>query len=176
MINKLSFFLFLVAIAATLYVSGSVEYAQGLASDVKQAESKESARETEKIGLLSRMKEQEDSLKEKEKLLQLKELDLREREEVLDERAKNYEKVITQLRKELDASQVESEEEAKKFSAVYSQMEPKPAAKILDSMTVPMASRILGSLSRRKAAQIMERMSPERAKLITERQLSSKKP
>lgn len=112
----------------------------------------------------------------REEAIRKKEQELNEREALLNEQVKRYDRLLNERAAQSAQRErtIASENSKNEVSMVYEKMDPKKAAKILENLDVSYTSQILKSMKQDRAADILSRISAGKAKLITERLFAMK--
>jgi len=105
----------------------------------------------------------------REEVLRKKERELGDREILLKEQVRRYEKLIAGLQSRVSDLEKNQSERMEQFMSIFEKMDPKKAARIFDEMNILLSSHILSSMKQDRAAEILSRMSSDRARLVAER-------
>jgi flagellar motility protein MotE (MotC chaperone) len=120
------------------------------------------------------LREKSKQLQERELRLAKRESDLNEKERILGQQMARYERIIKDLKGKVTELDLLKDERLTQFRQVYEKMDPKKAAKIVEEMNGDLAVEILEGMKGDRAADILGHMAPGKAKLLTERSLKRK--
>ncbi|MCB0417424.1 MAG: hypothetical protein H6617_04385 [Bdellovibrionaceae bacterium] len=107
----------------------------------------------------------------RENVVEKKEKDLKEKEQVLQVQIARYEKIIKDLNAKLAKARKYEEERVAALKSIYERMEPKRAAKVLNKMDTDSVASLLADMRKEQAAEILGRMTSNHAKEVSEKLL-----
>ncbi len=120
------------------------------------------------IALLSALEERRMNLEDREKLLEIREVDLKRLEEKLAKRIVALEQLREAIRADLALEKEMDGDNIKKLAKIFSSMKPKAAAASLMAMDQETAVKTVKALPEKVAAKILSKMNVAEAVQISE--------
>ncbi|MEO5346833.1 MAG: hypothetical protein H7834_10715 [Magnetococcus sp. YQC-9] len=124
----------------------------------KNTKSAETGLTRDPIALLESLEKRRLAMDEREKLLELREADLKRLEEKMQKRITALEQLRDTIRADLDREKETDDANIKRLAKIYSSMKPKQAASSLMAMDRDTAVKALKAVPEKVAAKILNRM------------------
>jgi flagellar motility protein MotE (MotC chaperone) len=106
-------------------------------------------------------------LRQKEKTLEMKELELKTLSREVDKKLAAMEKARIALNELLKQKKQLEDEKAQELSKIYEKMEPAKAAQLLTSLDKDLAVTIIEGMNSKKAGKVLNSMEPEIAATLS---------
>ena len=118
--------------------------------------------------ILVSLQEERKKLQEREKNLDLKELELKSLEVEVDKKINQLKALKEEVQKILAKKENEEASNVQDLSKVYEKMDPVKAASIMADLDDELVVGILGGMKNKSAAKILNEMDPDRAGTLSE--------
>jgi len=118
--------------------------------------------------ILVSLQEERQKLQEREKVLDLKELELKSLETEVDKKLNQLKALSEEVQKILAKKENEEASNVQELSKVYEKMDPVKAASIMADLEDKLVVGILAGMKYKSAAKILNEMDPDRAGILSE--------